>query len=181
MLKKIIATSMLLAIVAGCGESGPKTYKVVGTVSLDGTPVERATVTFIPDDMANGKPAVGQTNAAGEFALTTTQSGDGAVAGAYKVMVTKYNTPDGGANPYGNAPAPSEPAQELTQEEQDKAMEQAYAAGAAEREKAMKAGARAAPAKNELPDKYASVISSGIAFMVQENDDNNITIELKKK
>lgn len=176
----MIATSLLLSLVAGCGDSGPTTYPVTGTVKLDGVAVERATVTFLPDDMENGKPAVGQTDADGNYFLTSVVSGDGAVAGSYKIQVTKYNTPDGGANPYGDGPA-AELDKELTPEEQDAAMEAAYESGAADMEKAMKKGARQAAPDNELPGKYASIMTSELSFAVSAEGENKYDIELTKK
>lgn len=73
----------------GC--SGPdQPVPVEGKVTLDGEAVVGATVTFIPANGA-GHPAVGQTDQAGVFHLTTYKKNDGAIPGEYKVVVAKMN------------------------------------------------------------------------------------------
>jgi hypothetical protein len=70
----------------GCGgEDGP--VPVEGVVRLNGAPVAGATVSFLPE--GGGRPAVGATNRDGRFRLTTFESGDGALPGRYRVVVTK--------------------------------------------------------------------------------------------
>lgn len=71
----------------GCGPSRPATVAVEGTVTLDGNPVEGASVTFIPG--GDGKIAMGTTDASGKFTLTTYEPGDGAIVGTHKVTVRK--------------------------------------------------------------------------------------------
>jgi hypothetical protein len=88
---------ILLAMGAvGCGGGTPKqpTVQVTGTVSLDGTPVEGATVIF---GAASGQErgATGITNAAGQYKLTTYNRDDGAIAGKYTVAITKTETTGG--------------------------------------------------------------------------------------
>jgi len=75
-------------VVAGCGN---RPSKVTGTVTLDGTPVEGATVTFIPVD-GKARSASGSTSADGTFELTTFKDKDGALPGDYKVTVS-YRDP----------------------------------------------------------------------------------------
>lgn|GEM_PF-3593099 len=71
----------------GCGPS----YSTVEVeVTLDGTPVGEATVTFAPKDTKAGTSAGGQTNASGK--ATITASGKGGVQhGEYIVTVTKID------------------------------------------------------------------------------------------
>jgi hypothetical protein len=74
----------------GCGGGGgdhPATVPVTGTVTYNGTPVDDATVTFSPS--ADGHPAIGKTDARGEFSLMTQWGTAGAVPGSYKVTVSK--------------------------------------------------------------------------------------------
>jgi hypothetical protein len=78
-------TVVLLGSVSGCG--GSKLVPVEGIVTLDGKPVEGATVVFLPDG-ASGRPAQGLTASDGRFHLSTV-SEKGAGPGDYKVVVTK--------------------------------------------------------------------------------------------
>jgi hypothetical protein len=79
---------LMIALVAGCGgPKRPQTVAVSGTVTLDGKPVEGATVGFIPE--GGGRPATGTTDASGAFTLTTFEPGDGAVVGKHSVTVSK--------------------------------------------------------------------------------------------
>lgn len=63
-----------------------KTHPVTGTVTLDGQPVEGATVSFQMDGKSK---AVGVTNDRGEYALSTSEPNDGVPAGQYMVTIAK--------------------------------------------------------------------------------------------
>jgi len=78
----------LLFAAAACNSPRPP-VPVSGTVTLDGKPVEGATVTFhlIGDDK-EGRPATGQTDKAGAFRLKSGNE-DGARPGEYKVVIVK--------------------------------------------------------------------------------------------
>ncbi len=84
-----LASAVLLAG-AGCGGKN-KAIKVEGIVTLDGKPVDGATVSFVPEG-GNGHPANGLTGSDGVFHLTTFSPGDGAVAGDYKITVTRADS-----------------------------------------------------------------------------------------
>src|SRR5438046_2180107 len=73
----MLASCLLLAQ-AGCGGAGGKPVKVEGVVTLDGKPLDRALVSFIPVAQG-GHQANGQTGLDGTFHLTTYTSGDGAL------------------------------------------------------------------------------------------------------
>jgi hypothetical protein len=83
-------TAGLLAV-AGCGSAGddlPRTVPAEGTVTLDGKPVEGASVVLVP--AAEGTTgAYGTTDASGRFALRAFEEKEGAIPGAYKVQVSK--------------------------------------------------------------------------------------------
>lgn len=90
--------SLVLILLLGCSGGGPATHSVSGVIMFDGQPVTDAQVGFIPvDGQANEegevKPASGQTDSNGRYTLTTyvkpTQQVKGAMAGSYKVTVTK--------------------------------------------------------------------------------------------
>jgi hypothetical protein len=80
----------LLALAGGCGRGGPELVPVRGTVTLDGKPVEGASVTFIPQ--FPGQPALGSTDARGKFTLKTHPHGNGAMPGTHKATVRKVET-----------------------------------------------------------------------------------------
>jgi hypothetical protein len=80
----VLALPFLFA--SGCGKGG--LVKVQGTVTLDGKPLDGATVIFVPEG-EGGVTANGLTGSDGVFRLTTRTSGDGALPGQYKVTITK--------------------------------------------------------------------------------------------
>ena len=87
---RLAGLAILLAAAAGCG--GKYTpVPVSGVVTLDGKPVEGATVYFYAvGDEKEGRPAHGTTDKNGEFRLSTLGHEDGALPRNYKVVVTKY-------------------------------------------------------------------------------------------
>ena len=94
----------LVGLVAGCGGTGLDTAKVSGTVKVAGQPMAGIQVTFTP---SQGRPAIGVTDASGNFTLSTLAANDGAVPGKHKV---KFGFSDASAaTPDSSAPPPSEP------------------------------------------------------------------------
>jgi hypothetical protein len=73
--------------------TGPKTYFVNGTITLDGRPLEGADIQFLPKENA-GEIAVGKSVSAGNFKLSSIQGlpEQGAMAGIYTVIVSKTET-----------------------------------------------------------------------------------------
>ncbi|NBV46959.1 MAG: carboxypeptidase regulatory-like domain-containing protein [Planctomycetia bacterium] len=69
-----------LAVGAGCGPSRPATTTVTGSVTYGGKPVSGASVAFVPE---KGAPAVGTTDASGNFSIP------GALPGPAKVTIAK--------------------------------------------------------------------------------------------
>jgi hypothetical protein len=80
------ATFVLAMAVLGCGLTA-KPVKVEGIVTQDGKPIQNAMVVFHPE--GGGRSATGLTDSEGVFQLTTINTGDGAMPGAYKVTVEK--------------------------------------------------------------------------------------------
>jgi hypothetical protein len=74
-------------LVLGCGDGTglAKRYPVSGTVTYNGKPVEKGTITFAPAT-ADGRSAAG-TIANGSYTLTTLAPNDGALPGKYKVTI----------------------------------------------------------------------------------------------
>jgi hypothetical protein len=93
-------TAMLLGALAGCGseKKGPVTVEVTGTVTLNGRPVEGASVVFTPDARGDDARLASQatTDHDGRFNLSTNLGGGklqpGIVPGAYLVAITKNDT-----------------------------------------------------------------------------------------
>lgn len=107
-----VVTSSVLFL-AGCGDSGrPQTASVQGTVTLDGAPLGGVSVQFIPQE-DKGRSATGTTDAAGNYTLSTFQTGDGAIPGLYKVIVVRPISDEQALSekglPDASPPAPSGP------------------------------------------------------------------------
>jgi hypothetical protein len=85
LVRRLIGSLLILAALSGC-RSRP--IPVQGVVTLDGQPLESATVLFMPQDGA-GRPASAFTDHDGSFSLTTFTAGDGALPGDYHVVVRK--------------------------------------------------------------------------------------------
>src|SRR5689334_17675559 len=69
----------------GCG-GDMKVAPVAGTVTLDGEPLERASVLFQPDK--GGRPSYGVTDKSGRYSLLYSMSENGAEVGPATVKVT---------------------------------------------------------------------------------------------
>jgi hypothetical protein len=136
----------------GCEQAAdrPATYPVTGQVTLNGEPVDGATVTFVPS--GEGQAASAVTDASGNYALSTFGADDGAVPGQYNVKIVKYP---------GSEPAAAGAGGEYTDE-----MYQEGYGGAAD------TGEEAAEPENLLPEKYADASTSGLTATVQEGDNN---------
>ena len=77
-----------VVLVLGCGDDGFGTrYKVSGTITYKGQPVEKGTINFYPENPEQGRGAFGSiTN--GSYSLTTSGEGnDGIAPGKYKVAI----------------------------------------------------------------------------------------------
>ncbi|QDV27252.1 carboxypeptidase-like regulatory domain-containing protein [Aureliella helgolandensis] len=75
---------------AGCGPDLshlPATVTAEGTVTLDGAPVEGATVSFIAEQ--GNYHATATTDASGHFSLDAFKEKPGAVPGSYRVEINK--------------------------------------------------------------------------------------------
>jgi hypothetical protein len=149
-----VVLGSLLALGCQQGADRPATYPVTGTVTHNGEAVEGATVSF---QLADGsQSAVGVTDATGAYKLTTFEADDGAVAGEYKVAITKYE---------GGAGGPE--TDDMMSEEYHEAM---AGGGAAE---------EASEPENVLPPKYADANKSGLTATVSESGENNFDFTLE--
>lgn len=97
----------VLVCCLGCGSSAPHTIPVSGTVTFDGKPLSKGTISFIPagDKTEFGRPATGNIDPQGNYTLSTFKPGDGAVPGKYQVAVVSI----------ANEPSPEEMAEKGAQ------------------------------------------------------------------
>jgi hypothetical protein len=79
---------------AGCGSGGGPVLPVNGIVTLDGKPLDGATVTFYPE--GGGNRGFARTGTDGRFVITGMKGEEGLPPGQYKVTVSKLNVPTGG-------------------------------------------------------------------------------------
>lgn len=106
MTNRILLFMSLFVIVTTLGcNSGPKLHPVTGTVTYNGQTVAGADVTLhAANEAAELKPARGVTDASGNFSVKTYLGPDadrnGAMAGQYKITVTKFPQTVGIADPY---------------------------------------------------------------------------------
>ena len=136
-----------MIVLSGCGSAEtdrPTTYPVTGIVRYNGQPLAGAYVTF-ESTGAEAQTAYGTTNEQGEFTLTTSESGDGAVPGPHRVIVQKLEAAAAGTSgdvpPGGPTAPPPKP-------------------------------------KSLIPERYASVDSSGLTATVSADGDNEVVLEL---
>jgi hypothetical protein len=92
MIRAICLTIAVVLSLAGCG--GSKTSPAEGLVLLDDKPLADAAIQFVAQ--GPGRDATGQTNAKGEFAMSTFEPRDGVLPGSYKVVISP---PQGTADP----------------------------------------------------------------------------------
>lgn len=88
--RRFVALGLLVGVstwFTGCGGGlgdAPETVPAKGQVTVEGTPMARLSVAFIP---AKGTIATGETDDQGNFTLTT-NTRDGAVVGNYSVAIS---------------------------------------------------------------------------------------------
>jgi hypothetical protein len=84
--RHFVALLLGVAVVSltGCGNNKKKTNIVRGKVTFNGKEVPNGTITFFPE---NGPTASGEIQPDGSYTLTTFKTGDGAIEGAYKVVI----------------------------------------------------------------------------------------------
>ncbi len=81
----------LVVAISGCGGGdGPALGTVTGKVTLDGQPVARLVITYIPEG-SGGSPSYGVTNAQGEYTMEFTPDKKGAAIGKHQVTVEPGN------------------------------------------------------------------------------------------
>lgn len=89
-----------LVFVAGCGESGPDTYHVKGTVTYKGAPIPTGSITFTPAK-GNTGPAGYADIKDGKFDTSGEGRNRGTVGGPHRVTIIGF---DGKAKPDAELP-----------------------------------------------------------------------------
>ena len=132
-------------------------YGVSGKITMSGSPVANATVTFSPKEK---QPlAMARTDANGQYTLTTNDANDGAAAGDYIVLVTKSAPGAGG--------------------DSESAMHEAMNSGK-DANAAMHDAAKAAKeSASLLPEKYSIADQSDLNATVKTSGKNEFNFELK--
>lgn len=93
---------LLLPGTIGCGTNVnlPPRAKVTGQVTVDGQPLMRGIITFVPDNAkgTRGPVAIGTIDSDGRYDLTTDRTGnqgDGAIVGFHRIRIEAREEPKG--------------------------------------------------------------------------------------
>ena len=150
------ATGLSVMGAVGCGgREWPPTYKTTGMVTLDGSPVERASITFYPKE--GQQPANATTDASGRYQMTSFNAGDGATAGSFDVAILKFPAIEIDAVPGG---VPFDESNNTNAGPSPESLEDP---------------------ENELPEKYSNSEKSGLSATVTADGENVFNFELKSK
>jgi hypothetical protein len=81
---RFLVILLFAPLVCGCGDGRPMRVPVAGTVLIDGQPLKRGSLRFVP---ANGRSSFGSLDDQGRFKLTCFETDDGAIIGTHQVEV----------------------------------------------------------------------------------------------
>jgi hypothetical protein len=89
---------VFLGFLAGCSPAGVRVFPVTGTITYQGKPVENALVSFVPES-PESRGASAMTESNGQFIVVAQGAKEnGAMAGEYKIIVTKLIEIDDSGN-----------------------------------------------------------------------------------
>jgi hypothetical protein len=98
LLRRLPVLAALALLSAGCGSQPYRTARVSGRVTLNGSPLADAAVTFQPVPVKGDSPGPGSggvTDAEGRYTLTVVgKTTRGAVVGKHKVRITMFQKDD---------------------------------------------------------------------------------------
>ena len=80
-----LSAVVLLLTTVGCGDGRPKRVTVAGKVMVDGQPLTKGNVIFVPE---GGRPSSGAIGEDGRFVLRCFDDDDGALLGVHRVAVS---------------------------------------------------------------------------------------------
>lgn len=75
---------LVTAAMIGCGDGRPKRVLVSGIVLIDGKPLEKGVVKFVPQNARASRGVIGKD---GRFVMSCYEGGDGIVPGTHQVAV----------------------------------------------------------------------------------------------
>ncbi|MFO0999766.1 MAG: carboxypeptidase-like regulatory domain-containing protein [Planctomycetaceae bacterium] len=158
-----VVTLSVIFTIGGCGGSDkPDTVPVSGKVTLDGVPVEGASVMFRPE--GPGRPGTAMTDANGAYSLSSYgEPNDGAVPGDYTVAVIKIGGP--GASALATAAPPQSDPNALS------TIVPTSGTNSAE----------VPETEYFVPKKYTDPSTSGLKLTIPENGSDSINLELSSK
>jgi hypothetical protein len=88
-----LGTGLAIMLTAGCGgEDSLPRERLSGTVTLDGRPVEKGTIQFMPLDQANAATSTAAIITAGAYEVPT---GQGLLPGPYQVTISSVEEAKG--------------------------------------------------------------------------------------
>lgn len=132
----------LICITVGCdGTNRPSTVKVSGGVKVNGKPMTKGRIRFIPEESSEGKTAIGDIDETGHFRLSTFEPGDGIVPGMYVADVSGLGISD---------PPQTDAGADMG---------------------AKVANEEAAGGSPSVPKKYTDTKTSGLRYTITESDD----------
>ena len=80
----VLALTGALVVLTGCSDGNPPRVSVAGTVLVDGQPLTKGSITFVP---VGGRPSRGTIGQDGRFELACFHDDDGALLGEHRVSV----------------------------------------------------------------------------------------------
>lgn len=109
----LLVATLVLGITAGCSrdhryDSLPELVPVTGTVTLDGKPLAKANLTFIPVGSTKGQTCRGLTDEKGRYEAMVTEDHKGLPVGEFRVVCNKWVMSDGSDLPAGTTAPPWE-------------------------------------------------------------------------
>jgi hypothetical protein len=81
---RLVVLLGVIAVCLGCGDGRPARVPVTGIVLIDGQPLTRGNISFVPEV---GRPSAGKIGQDGKFTLTCYNGADGAILGKHRVQV----------------------------------------------------------------------------------------------
>lgn len=85
---------IVVAVLSGCGDGGPPTAPVTGTITYEGEPVKYAKVMFFPQGIPGALTGFAQTDEDGKFSQVFSGTKKGAFVGTNYITITEEWPPD---------------------------------------------------------------------------------------